>query len=424
MKRLTDKLKTGSAKGVLSILTGGVISKAAWAVFGLILSKFYGPENFGVYNVFLGYLGILSVIGTLRLEHILVISNNYTKIFNFYKFLLCLSVVGSLAVLITAFLLSLYGSDNHGGLTITTWVLTGLGSLFSAWVLIQNALFTKLKFFNAISVGLIVSTMTAIIFQTGFYFIFPAETGFYGLIGGYVIGLFASVVYYLRTTRTKSLRFESENAKEMIRSNIEILKYAFPSESINTLANNLFIILAAIYFDKIEVGVFALALKILATPMTLLFNAFSKVYFQKAAGMFHTEKEKLLGLTLKVSAYSGGLNLLFLIFANTIGLHILQFYYKPEEWPGLNLMMYSITFWIFVRSLVSPISQIAIVINRNQFSLWMNIGLLLSNFIGIYAGVQSGSFITSVLWFAMSAALMYLIFYIVVLIFLNRYRTV
>lgn len=416
-----NQFKSKSAKGVFSILTGGMVSKAIWAIFGLLLSKFYGPENFGVYNVFLSYLGILSVISTLRLEHILVITKSSKQIYNFYYFLLKLTVPTSLIVLLIAVLLGSFGNSENN-LDLSVWTLIGVGSLFSSLVLIQNAFFTRFKFFNAISIGLIINTGIAILFQLLFYFIFPYEIGYYGLIIGYVLGIISSIIYYFRLTKTKSLKHNISDVKKLLYANKDILKFAFPSESINTLANNLFIILAAIYFDKVEVGVFALALKILATPMVLLFNAFSKVYFQKAAQLFHSNKEKLLSLTLKVSFYSGALNLVFLIAANTVGVYLLQFYFKSDVWPDLGLYMLSISFWIFTRSIVSPITQIAIVINRNQFSLWMNIGLLLSNFVGLYFGVQSQSFLISILAFSISAGFIYLLFFSVILVFLKRLK--
>jgi len=420
---MLKQLQTKSAKGVISIFSSGIISKGFWAVCGLFLSKYYGPENFGIYNVFLGYLGILSVIATFRLEHILVITKSPRQIVNFYHFLLNLSVAGTILTLLISYFLWVISFERRDGLTLSVWGLIGLGSLFSSWVLIQNAFFTKFRFFNAISVGLIINTAFAITFQSIFYFIFPAEVGFYGLILGYIFGLLASIIYYLKIARTKSPKFDWKSSKELIKSNKNILKYAFPSESINTLANNLFIILAAIYFGQIEVGVFALALKILSTPMVLIFNAFSKVYFQKAAQMFYSSKEKLMSLAVKVSLYSGCLNLLFLALMNTIGIYLLQMFYKPENWPELSVYMLSISFWIFARSIVSPISQITIVINKNQLSLWMNLGLLLSNFTGIIAGIIYKNFKTAILVFSVSAGIIYLLFYIIVLIYLRKYIT-
>lgn len=417
---MLGQFKTKGAKGIISILTGGIISKVIWAFFGLILSKFYGPENFGIYNVFIGYLAILSVIGTFRLEHILVISKSPNEIFNFYKFLLFISTLGIALLVLISYILWFFSSDKKDGLTTLVWLVIFLGSIFSSWILIQNALFTKFRFFQSISIGLIISTFVSVFFQSLFYFVFPEEIGFYGLILGYLLGLIASVVYYFKTSRTKSLKFPLKDAKNLIQSNKEILKFVFPSESINTLANNLFIILAAIYFNQIEVGVFALALKILSTPLILIFNAFSKVYFQKSAQLFHSQKTKLWMLTLKVSFYSGGLILLFLIVINTLGIYILNLFYESKSWPNLDLYLLSISFWIFMRGVVGPISQIVIVIKKNKLSLWMNIGLFLSNLIGIFVGVLYKNFILSILIFSFTAGVIYLFFYITVLYYLKQ----
>ena len=417
---MLSKFKTTSAKGVLSILTGGVISKLVWAVFGLFLSKYYGAENYGIYNVFIGYIGIISIISTLRLENVLVITKGLGRVMNFYKFLIVLSIFGSLLISFFAFLISLAGEGET--MPINFWLIVLAGSLASSWVLIQNALFTKLKFFNAISVGLILSTITAIFFQCLFYFLLPDDRGFYGLILGHLIGVIISIVYYFKITNTRNLQFDYSDSKILIHENLDILKYAFPSESINTLANNLFIILAAIYFNQIEIGVFALAIKILATPMVLLFNAFSKVYFQRSAQLFRTEPSKLMGLTLKVSAYSGMIYLAYLVFINTIGIYFLEMFYSPDEWPDLSLYLLTISSWVAIRSFVSPVSQIAIVINKNQFSLWMNIGLLLSNFLGVYIGYKNQSFFNALLVFSISASFIYLVFYLTILLYLRKYK--
>ena len=422
MKPKLTQLKTKSAKGVLSILTGGVVSKGVWAICGILISKIYGPENFGIYNVFLGYIGILSVIGTFRLEHILVITQNKNQVFNFFRFLLTISIGGTLLVLLVSYFISLFAGKSGGSLSMVIWILIGIGSLLSSWILIQNALFTKFKFFNAISWGLIVQTIFAVSFQLILYYAFPIEIGFYGLIIGYVIGTLASVIYYFIIVPGDSFSFQLEDAKKLVKKNADILKYAFPSESINTLANNLFIILAAIYYDKIEVGVFALALKILATPLTLLFNAFSKVYFQKSAQLFLQEKHKLLPLTLKVSLYSGWLNLLFLLIINTIGVKLLELFYHPEDWPDLKLYFLLISFWMLARSIVSPISPIALVINKNQLTLWLNVGLILANFIGIYWGISTNSFYNAILSFSISAGIMYLIYYVIILFQLDKLK--
>ena len=108
--------------------------------------------------------------------------------------------------------------------------------------------------------------------------------------------------------------------------------------------------------------------------------------------------------------------------SNTIGVKLLELFYHPEDWPDLKLYFLLISFWMLARSIVSPISPIALVINKNQLTLWLNVGLILANFIGIYWGISTNSFQNAILSFSISAGIMYLIYYVIILFQLDKLK--
>ena len=72
---MTSKLKqfkTKNFRGVLSLLAGNSVARMTTTLGGLLLANYYGPESFGVYNVFLSYILILHRIGDLNTSHVTV----------------------------------------------------------------------------------------------------------------------------------------------------------------------------------------------------------------------------------------------------------------------------------------------------------------------------------------------------------------
>lgn len=407
----SKQFRTKNFKGVISLLAGNTVSKVVLILSGLILVKYYGPENYGVYTVFLSYIVILPALSNLELNNIAIMQRDSKNVRNVFSAALLASLFIITLLVSLVFILKKTGIIQLE-LSDPLLILCGAGGILTGWNLSQNALFTKYKLFRQMSASLIIASVFSVVFQGIFYLMDWKENG---LIYGWLIGLTAAFLYNLRVSKNRWDKVNLAALKTSVRKNINIVKYAYTSTALNTLANNILPILILIYFTKLEVGVYAMAIKVLATPLDLLSKSVSKVFFQKAVSIYHHDKKSLNKLSKKVSFTGFFLVLGYVILINTIGIYLLEFIFEGDEWIGLRAYILIMTLWILARSFINPISEIMVVINRNQYSLIFNVYLFLVNLAAIYFGVRYDSFMVCLSVFSIFSSLGYFIQWLAVM---------
>ncbi|HLV43312.1 MAG TPA: oligosaccharide flippase family protein [Brumimicrobium sp.] len=397
------QFKTKNFRGVLSLLAGNSIARVTTTLGGVLLANYYGPESFGIYNVFLSYILILSILSSFRIDSIMILLKDYKQIRNLFSGALLVILLSNFMIISGMSLLQAFHLVRFD-VSYYVLFLCGIGSILTGWNLSQYYLFTKYKLFKQISFAFALASITSVAFQTLFYFIELRENG---LIYGWMVGLAASFIYNIRVSRSRINKVNFKLLQKSIKKNIKIVKYTYPSDSINSIANNIMPILIVAYFTTTEVGVYAMAFKILSTPLVLLASAVGGVYFQRAANLYGVDNRTLEKLTYKVILSNIGLISLFVILMNTIGIYILELFFK-EGWEELRAYLLALSFWIVARSAWSAISDLDAVLRRNQISLIFNIYLLAVNFVGLYYGVYKNDFIYSAWSFSILSGIGYL----------------
>lgn len=301
-------------------------------------------------------------------------------------------------------------------LTYFVLLLCGVGAVLTGWNNTQNALFTKFKLFKQMSTAFVLASVFSVIFQAIFYFVGWIGNG---LIYGWLVGLVISFVYNARVSKGRLGKVDIPLLKQSVREHFGIVKYTYPSDSINVLANNILPILTVMYFTKAEIGIYAMAFKILSTPLVLLSGSVSRVYFQKAVSLNNSNKKALLDLTYRIIFSNVVIILAFVLFINTVGIYLLDLFLH-SSWEGIGSYILALSFWILARSAMNPIASIVVVLNKNKFSLIFNIYLLLVNFIGLYFGVLKNDFLYCIWIFSILSGIGYLVLLFVVLFNLKK----
>ncbi len=402
MNSKLKKFQTKNAKGVLSLLAGNTLAQIILVLGGFVLGRWYGPEFSGTYNVFLSFVAILSILCSFRLENIFVISKSTKEIRNLFSVLIIISTIA-----ITLFLLIYFVIEQILPLGTSLWIvfLSSLGAIFTAWYNIQTSLFTKYKLFRKISEGFVLNAVVTIAFQFIFYGLGYLNNG---LIYGTLVGTIATCIYFFSIT---SGRFTSINfglAKQTISQNKEIIKYTLPSESLNIIANSIMNILLAFYFVKTDVGFFAMASKVLVTPLVLLSNSMSKVFFQKSVKMANQKAHQLYDLSKQVITYNVLAIFVFLLLMNTVGIYFLELI-LGKDWQGLDKYVLILSFWILCRSALNPIQSIVLVIKKNHYALYFNIYLVLVTLITVVIGGTKKDIFLTLTLYSFSAGMGYLV---------------
>ncbi|MGB6083989.1 oligosaccharide flippase family protein [Moheibacter sp.] len=398
------QFQTKNFKGVLSLLAGNTISKVIVTIGGMILANYYGPESYGFYNVFLSYVLILPVLSGLRLDNIMILQRGSKEVRNLFSGIIVISFLLSFLMITVMAVMKLLNVFSFQ-MSYFLLFLTGLGSILTAWNLTQNNMFTKYKLFKQISTAFVISSVFSVVFQTIFYFIGLTDNG---LIYGWILGLIASFLYNLRVSKGQIIKVNIPMFRQSVKEHIEIVKFTYPSDSLNAIANNILPILVIFYFTSAEVGLYGMAFKILSVPLVLLSGSVSRVYFQKAVSLNHSNKKSLEKLTYKVIVSNVAIIFVFVIFMNTLGIYLLDLFLK-DAWDGVGAYVLALSFWILARSAMNPIAPLVVVLKKNHYSLIFNIYLLLSNLIAIYLGVLKNDFLYCVWIFSILSGIGYLV---------------
>jgi lipopolysaccharide exporter len=401
----SKQFKTKNFKGVVSLLAGNTISKIILTLGGIFLAKLYGPENYGVYSVFLSYIMILPTLSMLQLDNIMILQRGTKEIKNMFNGIILISGIISLIISLIVIILKYYNILNVE-LPIYILMLCSVGGILTSWNLTQNSLFTKYKFFKQISTAFILASACSVLFQSIFYLLGWKENG---LIFGWIVGLLSSFIYNLNVTKNRWKKVDFKEFKNAVYSHKKILTFHYPSVAINTIANNILPLLILSYFTKLDVGVYLLAFKIISTPLLLLATSISKVYFQKSVTLFHHNKKALRSLTYRVAGTSFLIITAYVLLLNTIGIFILEQFFGKAEWVGLREMLLILSLWIIARSAINPIATLMVTINRNEYSMIFNIYLLIVNVIAILVGAHFNSFLYCIYIFVFFSSLGYFI---------------
>lgn len=381
-------------KNILIMFRGNVLAQI-FSTLGIIyLAKLYGETTYGLFGLFISLSSIITAINTFQLEHSIITSRKNTNAwFSCVIFLMFFGTILFIPIFlgINVFLLSF---------NTTIILLSILGALLSSFILINESYLTYLKRFNIISNIKAIFGITVVIIQYILYHLYKD----YGLIFGFLISSLGVVLFYLITNYRSYTFPKLPFLKEKIIENNSFLKYLYPSNIINTISLYIMPILIASFFDLKIVGIYFLSLKIVSTPIQLLSNSISKVYFQKTSVI---SPKELFPLTKKIVVYCFFIMICILFILNTIGIYLLEFFFE-KNWENLRIFTFILSFLALCRSLFNPISSIIIITDKNHVSLIFNLYLLTVNILAFLIGRNTNDIIYTIIILSIFGGIGYL----------------
>ena len=252
----------------------------------------------------------------------------------------------------------------------------------------QSAVFwnNRHKRFKKITTGRIIKPSSTGVFQIGAGWLGFIQTG---LVGGFFLGQLIQSVYYLKGIRKSlTLKFKDLSFKKMKSVAFEfkdVFIFNSLNSLLNTFSNQLPVILFFIYFDKTIAGLYGMALRIIATPMNLISNSVSEVFYSEASRKVHEHGEGLRTL------YNKMLKQLFLI--GILPFAIL-FVFSPaifnvflgNEYEMSGLYVRYLIPWLFLSFINIPLSSVITILNKQKIYAIFELSLLVMRFIALFSG--------------------------------------
>lgn len=358
-------------------MTGTAISQIISVILYPVITRFFSPEDFGLYVLFNSLLGILTVVGALRYEFSIPIAVDKFKALNalFMSFIILLLFCLVLAICIYFFgdkLLLILDAEK---LTPFKYFLI-LGVLFAGLYTVLNQWAFRIKAFKKLSITRVSRSLSLNISQIAFGIL---KFGGVGLIIGKIIGEFSGNLVLLRQVfKSEKEVFSQFSFKEIKYLLVRYKKFPLftaPTQLFNKAGVELPVFFITSIFGSSVVGLYGLAHLIVSLPMTLIGGAVGDVFYAEAATSGRKNPEELLLRStnlLKKLIYMGIIPLIVLVF---LGPWLFGFVFG-EEWTESGKYAQIIAFLVFFRFIFTPISRVFQVFEKQIVAFFLDLARL------------------------------------------------
>ena len=403
------------AVNVATLMTGTIIAQAIQLGISPILTRIYSPSEFGMFALYMSVVSLFSVVATGRYEMAIMLPAGDDDALNI------MALSGLITVAVSGLsLLAVVLAKNRialalGDIKLAPWlylvpcsiILTGAYQIFNYWSN-RNKQYKRLSASRVFQYGS--SSLANIGMGLGGW-------GVGGLIGGGVLGQsVATGILGYQTWRDKN-RIPGVISWKKIKSNARRYKDFPLINSLHAFMDMLQLsgtnFLITFYFGSVTLGLYTLTVRILRAPLTLMGASLSQVFLQKAAETYNSgqDLQKLVGKTI-AGLVLAALPIFILIYIFSPVLFSMVF---GGRWQAAGEYARILSPWLFLNFIVSPLSQIPIIVNKQKEVLYLglfgNLLLVMSILYGavVAHSIQAGLYMLSATQLAyLSGALVWL----------------
>lgn len=391
-QRISTLFKSRFAHNVALTASGTALAQAINLAVSPIITRIYGPEAFGALGSFTAIVSLLGTVSALSYPIAIVLPASNQDAIGLARLSLVLTMVTALCLSIVCIawydpILDFFNLQTLGRqvfFLVPAVVGAGMMSVTSHW-LIRNHRFhieARIKVMQAIWIN------TA---KVGFGIIWPISAV---LIGIAAIASFLHSLLVMSTDR--SLAYSVFDPKQLLqwcrskktpmglaRRYLEFPFYRTPQNLINSLSQNMPILLLGGLFGLQVVGFYALARSVLAAPVQLIGNSVKTVFFARiSSAKNHGEPlqplilRSVLGLTALGS----------LPFGATIAFGPTLFAYLfGASWREAGEYSQWLSIWLMFAIANRPCVSAIPVLQLEKFMLLYEVALAISRALSILA---------------------------------------
>jgi O-antigen/teichoic acid export membrane protein len=377
---------------IIIVMGGTSIGALITVVATPIITRYFTPDAFGIFAVFSSIVSILSIIACMRYEAAIMLPKSDEEAINIFALGLLI------AFLLSSLLLPVFFFFQSQ--IIALFNLPSLGSyiLIIPLMVFINGVFTSLYYWNTrkknfkrLAGARITTSVVTNGSQLGSAFIGFVTAG--GLIIGSILGTLASTI----VLALQIWRFDLPVLKSNIRwsSMVHSLRRYrnFPifdtfSAFLNNLSWQLPVFMLAAFFSPTIVGYYSLGLMVLFFPMNLIGSSLSQNFFQKAV---ESKEQGTLGqLVEQVFAVLVTVGLYPIFLLTLVGANVFIVIFGPA-WGEAGVYLQILSIWAFVWFVSSPLSGVFAVLEKQAYSLKLNIAIFSTRFGSLLIGGLLGN---------------------------------
>lgn len=384
---MLKKLKKRSefSRNVITLLTGTSIAQAIPILISPVLTRIFTPSEFGLLAIYYSILVVLSSISSGKYELSILLpkrENNakhlvYTTIY--LSMLICCFLLVFIVFNIDIIIDLLKVKELEIWLYLMPLNLFFMSS-FTALYYWNN----RSKNYNSMARSRVVHSLTQAI--TNLLIGFTKFISNTGLIFGLFMGSMISFLYLYKIsfTKLKRIDFDIYRSLYLLKKYKKFPLYKLPSVFIENISSQMPIVFLNIFFGPAVVGFYSFSQKIVRVPMSLIGSSIGDVFKQVASKQYNKEGEctKIFISTLKKLIYLATFPFILLfIFAPEIFAFVFG-----KDWYVAGEYIQILTPMFYMQFITSPLSNMFMIANKQNYDLMMQVVLSASVLIGLILG--------------------------------------
>ena len=373
---LIESLKKITNGNVFVLMTGTFLSQLIPFLISPILTRIFSPEEFGIFGLYFSISMILSVIITSRYEMAVMLPKSDIDSFNLVGLSLLITTFISIILFFMVLIFKHPVSVLVKSPSLENWFFVLPVTMFSI------GLFQTLNYWNnrkekykiLASSRVFRSAGTGVVsIALGYSFL---KQG--GLIIGDAIGQLLSGFFLLVNTWENDKYLFKEISKikmiEQAKRYSQFPKYNVPSGLLEKMSGQAPVLMLSAFFGETITGFFSFSQRIISAPSAIIARAIGDVFRQKANVEF-LEKGNCSGIFIKTFQLLFGIGIVpFTAF----------YFFAPEifgvvfgkEWIIAGEYSKIMTIMFFLQFVVSPLSSMFLVAEKQHIDMWIQIVLL------------------------------------------------
>jgi len=397
---LLKKLKPKSefSRNVLTLMTGTTIAQAIPIAISPILTRIYTPEDFGVFALFLAIVGFFSSVASLRYEQAILIPKRDEDAINIFALGFIIVLLISLSLLFVIILFNDNFVNYLNNEAISNWlylipITVFIIGIFNLLILFNN----RKKKYQIISNATVLKSIVLATVQISVGFL---KTGVDGLIIGQVVSQFFANIKLIKSILKDKILLSKIDRFKMItlaKKYANFPKFQVPHTMLNTFSSNLPIYIFTPFFGALMVGLYSLSTRIVFTPLMIIAGASAKVYSQNITTLYSQKQD----------TYYFTIHFIKSLFIKIIIPYVIFIIFAPEifgfvfgeRWTEAGIYSQILSPWMFLNVLVSTVSFIPSLVNKQKKAFFVSILQLFLTIIAIVIGVLNNSIYMSLVFF-------------------------
>jgi lipopolysaccharide exporter len=405
--------KSSLNRSIFTVVGGNIIAQGLIFVSSPILTRLYSPEAFGQLTVFISILAIINVVTSLKYELALPIERDEKQFLNLLVLSFLILFVTTLICAVAVYVVGFFLPKEFDGLILWLMPLAFLGEGLTAIATYYSIRKAEYK-------GLAIMKINKSIFSVG------GQIGFYrlhslGLFVGDVLGriLGGSKVYImiLGEIRQAASIITMKSIKSVAKKYKKFPLITSFSSLINSAGLQLTPILLSGLYGHAEVGLFALAQRVIVSPLSIIGRAVADVFYGTAAKMASPKELRYLFIKTSLKLMVVGIIPIGTLYI--VGEKIFAVVFG-SQWKETAAIIKVLSIMYLTQFVVSPLSQTLNIINKQGLQLtWDILRLILTVLPFMYGFFYTMDFYQTIQLFGIFSTISYILLYLLILKSLN-----